>query len=81
MSSWRSSNIDVMVLAAFAEKGPLPSKEEAHWMVLSIDGFVVVREAFIGMDPYGASSSESSSDESCWWGSCPGLDRWGASPL
>ena len=48
MSSWRSSNIDEMVLAAFAEKGPLPLKEEAHWRVLS-----VVYEAFIGVEPYG----------------------------
>ena len=30
MSSWRSSNVDEMVLAAFAEKGPLPLKEEVH---------------------------------------------------
>ena len=30
MSSWRSSNIDEMVLAAFVEKGPLPPKEEGH---------------------------------------------------
>ena len=42
-----------MVSATFAEKGPLPPKEEAHWRVLSIVGFVVVREAFVGMDPYG----------------------------
>ena len=53
MSSWRSSNIDEMVLAAFAKKGPLPPKEEAHWRVLSIVGFAVVREAFVGMEPYG----------------------------
>ena len=52
MSSWRSSNIDEMVLAAFIEKGPLPPKEEAHWRVLSIVNFVVVREAFIGMESY-----------------------------
>ena len=53
MSNWRSSNIDEMVLAAFAEKGPLPPKEEAHWRVLSIVDFAVVREAFVGMEPYG----------------------------
>ena len=41
-----------MVLAAFAEKGPLPLKE-AYWRVPSVVGFVVVREAFAGMDPYG----------------------------
>ena len=41
-----------MVLAAFAKKGPLPPKEEAHWRVLSIVGFAVVREAFIGMESY-----------------------------
>ena len=27
MSSWRSSSVDEVVLAAFAEKGLLPSKE------------------------------------------------------
>ena len=42
-----------MVLAAFVEKGPLLPKEEAHWRVLSIVGFVVVCEAFIGIEPYG----------------------------
>ena len=52
MSSWRSSNIDEMVLAAFAEKGPLLLKEETHWRVLSVVGFAVVREAFVGMEPY-----------------------------
>ena len=53
MLSWRSSNIDEMVSAAFAEKGPLPSKEEAHWRVLSVVSFAVVGEAFVGMEPYG----------------------------
>ena len=53
MSSWRSSNIDEMVLATFAKKGPLPLKEEAYWRVPSIVGFVVVREAFVRMEPYG----------------------------
>ena len=42
-----------MVSAAFTEKGPLPPKEEAHWRVLSVIGFVVIREAFIEMEPYG----------------------------
>ena len=42
-----------MVLATFAEKGPLLLKEEAHRMVLSIVDFVVVHEAFVGMEPYG----------------------------
>ena len=41
-----------MELTAFAEKGPLPPKEEAHWRVLSIVGFVIIRETFVGMDPY-----------------------------
>ena len=41
-----------MVLAAFAEKGPLLPKEEAHWRVLHVTGFVSVYEAFIGMEPY-----------------------------
>ena len=43
MSSWRSSNIDEMVFAAFAEKGPLSLKEEVHWRVLSVIDFAVVR--------------------------------------
>ena len=42
-----------MVLATFVEKGLMLLKEEAHWRVLSVVGFVVVREAFVGMDPYG----------------------------
>ena len=41
-----------MVAAAFAEKGPLPPKEEAHWRVPSVVGFAVVREAFVGTEPY-----------------------------
>ena len=53
MSSWRSSNIDEMVSAAFAEKGLLPPKEEAHWRVLSIVSFAIICEAFVGMEPYG----------------------------
>ena len=52
MSSWRSSNIDEMVLAAFTKKGPLPPKEEAHWRVLRVASFVTVYEAFVGMEPY-----------------------------
>ena len=52
MSSWRSPNVDQMMLAAFAEKGPLPPKEEAYWRVLSVVGFVIVREAFVRMEPY-----------------------------
>ena len=52
MSSWRSSNIDEMVLATLAEKGPLLPKEEAHWRVLHVVGFVTVCEAFVGMEPY-----------------------------
>jgi len=43
MSSWRSSNIDEMVRAAFAEKGLLLPKEEGHWRVPSVVGFAVVR--------------------------------------
>ena len=31
MSNWRPSNVDEEVLAAFAEKVLLPSKEVAHW--------------------------------------------------
>ena len=52
MTSWRSSNVDEMVPTAFAEKGPLPPKEEAHWRVLSVIGYVVVCEAFVGMESY-----------------------------
>ena len=42
-----------MVLAAFVEKGPLPPKEEAHWRVLSVIDFVIIREAFVEKEPYG----------------------------
>ena len=49
MSSWRQSNVDEMVLAAFAKKGLLPPKEVAHWRVLSIVGFAIIHEAFVGM--------------------------------
>ena len=52
MSSWRSSNIDEMVLAAFAKKGPLPPNGEAHWRVLRVAGFVAVCKAFVGIEPY-----------------------------
>jgi len=31
MSNWRPSNVDEEVLATFAEKGLLPSKEVAYW--------------------------------------------------
>ena len=53
MLSCRSSNVDEMVSVAFAKKGPLPPKEEVHWRVLSVVDFAVVREAFVGMEPYG----------------------------
>ena len=52
MSSWRSSNVDEMESATFAKKGPLPSKEEAHWRVLHVNGFATVCEVFVGMEPY-----------------------------
>ena len=52
MSSWRSSIIDEVVLAAFAEKGLLPPKEVAHWRVLHVTGFITVYEAFVGMEPH-----------------------------
>ena len=42
-----------MVLAAFAEKGQLSPKEEVHRRVMSVVGFVVIHEAFIGMESYG----------------------------
>ena len=41
-----------MVLATFAEKGLLPSKEVAHWRVLHVASFVTACEAFIGMEPH-----------------------------
>ena len=40
------------MLAAFIEKGLLPSKEVAHWRELHVAGFVTVCEAFIGMEPH-----------------------------
>ena len=43
MSSRRSSNVDEMVQAAFAEKGPPLPKEEEHWRVPSVVGLAVVR--------------------------------------
>ena len=43
MLSWRLSNVDEMVWATLAEKGPLLPKEEGHWRVSSIVGFTVVR--------------------------------------
>ena len=52
MSSWRSSNVDEMVLATFAKKGPLLLKEEVHWRELHTASFVTVYEAFVGMEPY-----------------------------
>ena len=42
-----------MVSATFVNKGPLLPKEEVNWRVLSVIGFAVVREAFVGMEPYG----------------------------
>ena len=52
MLSWRSPNVDEMVLAAFTEKGLVLPKAVAHWRVLNVAGFVIVYEAFIGMEPY-----------------------------
>ena len=49
MSSWRSSSVDEVVLATFAEKGLLSSKEVAHWRVLHVTVFITVCGAFIGM--------------------------------
>ena len=42
MSSWRSSNVDEVVRAAFVEKSLLPPKEEEHWKVPGIVGLTVV---------------------------------------
>ena len=68
MSSCRSSSVDEVVLtaftekglfsskevvlAAFTEKGLLPSKEVVHWRVSHVTGFVIVCEAFVGMEPH-----------------------------
>ena len=52
MSSWRSSSVDEVVLAAFAKKGLLPPKEVAHWRVLHVAGFVTVYEAFFRMEQH-----------------------------
>ena len=55
MSSWRSPNVDEMVLAAFAEKWLVLPKEVAHWRVPYVASFITVYEAFVGMEPYMAS--------------------------
>ena len=52
MLSWRPSNVDEMVLAAFAENGLVSPKEVAHWRVPYVAGFVTVCEAFVRMEPY-----------------------------
>ncbi|XP_066392701.1 peroxidase 35-like [Miscanthus floridulus] len=52
MSSYRSSSVDEVVLAAFTKKGLLSSKEVAHWRVLHVVSFVTVYDAFIGMEPH-----------------------------
>ena len=52
MSSWRSPNVDEMVLAAFAEKGLILPKEVAHWRVSYVASFVTICETFVGMEPY-----------------------------
>ena len=52
MSSWRSPNVDEMVLATFTKKGLVPPKEVAYWRVPYIAGFVTVCEAFVEMEPY-----------------------------
>ena len=50
MLSWRSPNVDEMVLATFAEKGLVPPKEVAHWRVSYVTGFVTIYEAFVGIE-------------------------------
>ena len=52
MSSWGSSNVDEMVLAAFAENGLLSLKEVAQWRVFHIASFITVCEAFVEMEPH-----------------------------
>ena len=41
-----------VVLAAFAEKGLLPSMEVAHWRVLYVVRLITVYEAVIRMEPH-----------------------------
>ena len=43
MSSWRSSNVDEVVWAAFAEKSSLPLKEEEYWRVPGVVSLTVIR--------------------------------------
>ena len=43
MSSWRSSNVDEVVQAAFAEKSLLPPKEEEYWRVKGVVSLAVIR--------------------------------------
>ena len=50
MSSWRSPNVDEMVLAVFTEKGLVPPKEVAHWRVSYVADFITICEAFVGME-------------------------------
>ena len=52
MSSWRSPNVDEMVLVTFAEKGLVLPKEVVHWRVPYVVGFVTICETFVGMEPY-----------------------------
>ena len=41
MSSWRSSNVDEVVRAAFTGKSLMPPKEE-YWRVLSVVNLVII---------------------------------------
>ena len=52
MSSWRSPNVDEMVMATFAEKGLVPLKEVARWRVPYVAAFITVYEAFVRMEPH-----------------------------
>ena len=81
MSSWRSSNVDQMVLATFAEKGQLPPKEETHWRVLYVAGFVAVYEAFVRMEPYVDFFRQIFFGQALSVGKPPRTASMGASPL
>ena len=73
--------MDEEVLATFAEKGPLLPKEEGHWRMLHVVGFVTVCEAFIVMEPYGDFFQRIFSGRALLVGKPPRTTLMRASPL